>query len=211
MTSHGLRLALMLLVGGSVGCSASRSQMATVICRPLESAQPLGQVAVLSVVSAEKARPWHVQQAAEVRQSLQQRLEKNAGVLVVQSQELPPRYGDQRPVDRGALLQQAMASIAGKAVDTVCLVQLQDVSGELALGLGIPPERLVSVRGRCDYELRLFDVSTGQERFCATGRWSERTEMPTLPRMPSPARFGEQLAETMSPPASAAGELAAAR
>jgi hypothetical protein len=174
-------------------------QMASEIHRPLEGPQPLGQVAVFSVVSAEKCRPWHAKRAAELRKTLEQQLEKNGGVLVVHSQELPPHYGTQRQADRATVLGQAWAGIGGKTVDTICLVELRDAAGELALGLSLPPERMVSVRGRCDYELRLLDVSTGQERFCATGSWSEQTELPMFPRMPSPSHFGEQLAQTLSP------------
>jgi len=197
MTSR--RLCFTVLAAAScLGCSANRMQMATEIRHPLAGNCPLGQVAVFSVLSADQSRPWHAKQSAEFRKTLQQRLEKTTGVLVVCSQELPPRYGaDRDRVEMSTLLQQAYARLAGRAVDTICLVQLKDAGGELSLGLAFPPGSMLSVRGKCDYEVRLFDAASGAERFCATGHWSERTEMPMLPRLPSPAGFGEQLASVL--------------
>jgi hypothetical protein len=185
----------------SIGCAASRTQMTTQVHRPLEGTPALGQVAVVSVVSAEKSKSWHAKQAAEVRKSLQECLERNQAVHVVESHELLPQYADDRSrADTAALVQYACGSVRGMPVDTICLVQLKDGGGEVVLGIGVPAE-LVSVRGKCDYELRLIDVHTGRELFCSTGTWSERTDMPKWPLMPSPAHFGAQLAQAMQPAA----------
>jgi len=186
-----------------VGCTATRTQMTSQVHRPLQSSSSLGDVAIVTVVSAEKSRPSHVKQAAEARRTLEETLRKNNAVHdVVESLQLPAMYGhDRDKADSAAFLRQACDRLRDKPVDTICLVQLKDVAGDLTLGLGFPPQRLISLGGKCDYQLQLFDVRTGQELFCSTGTWSERTDAPLGPMMPSASHFGEQVAQTISFPA----------
>jgi len=216
MTLHKLFLVNALGLAFIVGCTASRTQMTSQIHQPLQSTDTMGDVAVVSVVSADKSRPSQLKRAAEVRKSLEKWLRNDLAVHdVVESLELPPLYGtDRNGVDAATLLRQASDRLRGKPVDTICLVQLKDIRGDLSLGLAIPPQKLVSVQGKCDYQLQLFDVRTGRELFCSTGTWSERTDAPMWPVMPSASHFGEQIAQAIllpAPPSAASPELVAER
>jgi len=200
----GIAIAASVLFVMLWGCSASRTQFTSQVFRPLPPGATLGRVAVISAISAPQSRPWHTQQAGELRRALAAALASQHGVTVVHSEALLPRYGQQRfAADATSLAQQALARTADAAVDTVCLIHLRDGGGYLTLGL----PQLASVWGECDFDLQLIDVQRREAIFASSGRWSQRTDMPKMPLLPTAENLGQELAASLrrdTPPATSA-------
>jgi hypothetical protein len=198
MTTNRLRWVCFVWLLCFAGCAASRSQITHCVQQPLAVPGGLGRVAVFSLVSAKVDRDRHAKDAATVRDALRASLENHDGTRVVLSEAVPPFAAAKNSPDRVAdALQFARGKVQPAGVDAICLVHLKDGGGYLTLGL----PQLASLWGECEYDLRLVDARTGQQLAAASGKWSDRVDYPKIPRIPSAAGLGEEIARVFQPAA----------